>query len=199
MYIPDMTVRLRKQAGVSLIELIMFIVIVSVGLAGILSVMNITTRASADPLVRKQAIAIAESLLEEIQLQPFTWCDPNDAQASTATGAFVGAAGCSSAAEVEAFGAETISAQTETRYAEPFFDNVNDYHGFAMDPVADITNTPMPMLAGYRASVTVQQAGATFGMAADTALRIDVRVISGSNVDITLTGYRFRYAPTTTP
>ncbi len=59
------------QHGISLIELIMFIVIVSVSLAGILLVMNVTTESSADPLVRKQALAAAQSLLEEIELQDF--------------------------------------------------------------------------------------------------------------------------------
>ena len=81
-----------RQLGISLIELIMFMVIVSVGLVGILSVMNITSRASADPMLRKQAIAIAESLLEEITLQPFTFCDPDDANAATATNSTVGVA-----------------------------------------------------------------------------------------------------------
>lgn len=60
-----------KQRGISLIELIIFIVIISVALTGILLVMNQVTANSADPLVRKQAIAAAESLLEEIQLQDF--------------------------------------------------------------------------------------------------------------------------------
>ena len=49
-----------KQRGVSLVELIMFIVIVSVALAGILLVFNVTTKGSADPLVHKQALAAAE-------------------------------------------------------------------------------------------------------------------------------------------
>src|SRR5512145_118066 len=74
-----------QQRGVSLIELIMFIVIISVALTGILLVMNIVTRSSADPLVHKQALAIAESLLEEVELMPFTFCDPDDASAVTAT------------------------------------------------------------------------------------------------------------------
>lgn len=62
----------KSQRGISLIELILFIVIVSVALAGLLLVMNVNTRGSVDPLIRKQALAIAESLLEEIELQVFS-------------------------------------------------------------------------------------------------------------------------------
>ena len=60
-----------RQAGFTLIELIIFIVVVSAGLAGILSVMNTVVKSSADPMVRKQTIAIAESLLEEILLKEY--------------------------------------------------------------------------------------------------------------------------------
>jgi MSHA pilin protein MshD len=62
---------MAKQRGISLIELIMFIVIISVALTGILLVMTKVTSHSADPLLHKQAIAAAESLLEEIELQDF--------------------------------------------------------------------------------------------------------------------------------
>ena len=61
-----------KQRGVSLIELIMFIVIVSSAMVGILTVMNVVSRNNADPVMHKQALAIAESLLEEIELQNFS-------------------------------------------------------------------------------------------------------------------------------
>ncbi len=61
----------RRQAGFTLVELIFFIVVVALGLAGILSVMNTGVARSADPLVRKQTIAVAESLLEEILLKDF--------------------------------------------------------------------------------------------------------------------------------
>jgi MSHA pilin protein MshD len=60
-----------RQAGFTLIELIIFIVVVSAGLAGILSVMNTVVKSSADPMVRKQTIAIAESMLEEILLKEY--------------------------------------------------------------------------------------------------------------------------------
>lgn len=60
------------QRGISLVELIMFIVIISIAVAGILGVMSKVTGHSADALVQKQALAIAESLLEEIELQEFS-------------------------------------------------------------------------------------------------------------------------------
>ena len=55
-----------RCSGFTLIELIIFIVVVSAGLAGILSVMNTVVKSSADPMVRKQAMALADSILEEI-------------------------------------------------------------------------------------------------------------------------------------
>lgn len=64
------TTKLRPN-GFTLIELIIFIVVVSAGIAGILSVMNTVVKSSADPMVRKQTIAIAESLLEEILLKDY--------------------------------------------------------------------------------------------------------------------------------
>ncbi|MBS1198459.1 MAG: hypothetical protein H6R18_2244 [Proteobacteria bacterium] len=53
-------------SGFSLIELIIFIVVISVGLVGILSVMNVTILSSANPVLRKQAAAMAEAVLEEV-------------------------------------------------------------------------------------------------------------------------------------
>src|ERR1035437_6169769 len=72
---PAMYMTKPCQRGFTLIELIIFIVVVSVGLAGILSVMNTVVKSSADPMVRKQTLAIAESLLEEILLKDYA--DPN--------------------------------------------------------------------------------------------------------------------------
>jgi MSHA pilin protein MshD len=54
------------QRGFTLIELLFFNVVVSAGLAGILSVMNTTVQFSAEPMARKQAMVLAESVLEEI-------------------------------------------------------------------------------------------------------------------------------------
>lgn len=65
-----------RVRGFTLIELIFFIVVVSVGLAGVLQVMNVGVAASADPLVRKQAAALAESILQEVLQKAYTDPDP---------------------------------------------------------------------------------------------------------------------------
>jgi hypothetical protein len=78
-----MSIPSHKARGLSLVELIVFIVIVSAAIAGIIGVITITTQSSADPLIRKQALAIAEAFLEEVQLQPFTVCDADDTGGST--------------------------------------------------------------------------------------------------------------------
>lgn len=66
-----MTAHLKIQYGVTLVELILTMVIISIALVGILSVINLTVSHSADPVVNQQAIAIAESYLEEILLQNY--------------------------------------------------------------------------------------------------------------------------------
>jgi MSHA pilin protein MshD len=197
-----------KQRGVSLVELIMFIVIISVALTGILGVMNIVMRHSADPLVHKQALAIAESMLEEVELMPFTYCDPDDASAVSATGAFVGVTGCN--ATIEIIGRETIAGVPETRYGgaavNAQFDNVNDYNTFSMLPgaILDIAGGGGAP-AGYTLSPIVVTPVALFGILATDAngaaqvLQITVTVTGPDLVPITLDGYRTRYAPNNGP
>lgn len=179
--------------GLTLVELIVFVAVVAVGAAGILLVLNYTTQRSSDPLPQRQALAIAESLLEEVALMPLTWCDPDDPAAATATGA----ADC---AVAEAIGPEPGEARGSP--AAPF-DNVNDYHGYdsAAGPlpgIRDITGLAVPGLEAYRAVVTVtpEPLGA---IPAGDALRITVTVTGPANTRVILDGYRTRFAPTGVP
>ena len=189
-----------RQTGLTLIELVMFIVIISVALAGIVGVFNLNTQHSADPMVQKQALAIAESVLEEIELMPFTYCDPDDAQAATATGAFVGPTGC--ATTVEGMGPEG----GETRYSAAMpYDNVNDYNGFTMNAgnggIRDITGLPVGgagTLDAYSVAVAVTPAVLGAIAAADSLL-ITVTVTGPGSTSVVLDGYRTRYAPNATP
>jgi MSHA pilin protein MshD len=120
---------IKQQLGVTLVELVIFIVIVSVALVGVLKILEITNRGSADPLIRKQALSIAESLLLEIQQHPFTFCDPDDANASNANSV----AACTISQDKGGAALTSPTPSTETRYSSTNpFDNVADYGGFSM-------------------------------------------------------------------
>jgi MSHA pilin protein MshD len=182
-----------RQHGLSLIEVVIFIVVLGIGIAGLAVLYNQLTLASVDPLVRKQAVAIASSLMEEIQLRPFTYCDPDDPLVFTETSPL----GCSSPAQRES---GTIGPEAgESRYADPRFDNVSDYHGFNMaGSIQDITSAPINGLTDYSADVQIAAAGGDFPAAtipADEALRITVTVRGPANIQVVLQGYRLRYAP----
>jgi MSHA pilin protein MshD len=124
-----------RQRGISLIELVLFIVVMGIAVTGVLVVYNRAVAKSADPLVRRQAVAIADFMLTEVLSQPFTYCDPQDAAnnpgappASTAdcTG---GAAG----SQDNGGGALGPQPATESRFsATDPFDNVADYNGYSM-------------------------------------------------------------------
>lgn len=176
-----------RQRGMTLIELIVFIVIVSVGVVGILTVLNITVAHSADPIVQKQAQALAEGLLEEVQLGLFGYCDGADPEvyyAKTTAGCTLGVP--------DSFGPETVPA-AETRP----YDTVKDY--------ASALNTPTSIAAvdvsggiagpsGYTATVELRET-ALGSVAAADSLQIIVRVQGPGTVTATAEGFRLRTIP----
>jgi len=62
----------RRSRGLTLIELALFIVIVGAGTAGVLSVLNYAVSHSADPFPVKQALSVAEAMLDEILAKSYT-------------------------------------------------------------------------------------------------------------------------------
>ena len=186
----------RRQSGLTLIEMIMFIMIVAIALAAIIGVLSLTTKASADPLRRKQALMIAEGLLEEVQLARMTYCDPTADRAGDDE--VTGSADCD---VPENWGPEPGGSRP--------FDNVNDYvsaagraearFNDADGRLADANGEPMNV-GGYTATVTVtpESIGGIAvpnAAAADSdVLRIRVEVRYDGET-IVLDGYRTRYAP----
>jgi len=192
-----------RRRGLSLIELVTFIAIVGMALAGLLTVYHRAVAGSADPLLRKQGIAIAESLLSEVLMQPFTWCDPQDPvnDAATPPSASASCTGGATASQDKGGGVLGPQPAGETRFSgsNPF-DNVADYNGYAMPSgiySQDNGTTPIAGLGAYAAGISVTRAGAAFGLPSDAVLRVDVQVTRGNDT-ITLTGYRFRHSPNAT-
>ena len=62
----------KREKGFTLIEVIIFIVVVGAGLAGILQVVNTTVARSADPVVVKQALTLADSILAEVMQKDYS-------------------------------------------------------------------------------------------------------------------------------
>jgi len=116
----------NKLQGATLVELIITIVIISVSLTGILSVVNLTTSHSADPMVQHQATAIAESYLEEILLQNYN--DPET--------------------PLNPYGSDT----GESR---PTFDDVDDYHALSDTGAKDQSGNALAGLGNYIINITV--------------------------------------------
>ena len=198
--------RMTGQRGVTLIELVIFIVVVSIAVVGLLQIFARTTASSADPQLRKQALAIAEAMLDEIEGARFTFCDPvADPAAETAKNAapFDSATnpdGCSTPQNVSA----TVPAT-----GRPYY-NVSDYVRAFNAPVVyadDAAGTAFP--AGYAVSVTIEPdaglgpADARLPSAAApvnmNVLRITVTVTYGANQQLVLAGYRTRYAGDAVP
>jgi len=59
------------MAGVTLVELVVAMVIVGIALAGLMTVYNRASIASADPLITQQMLAIGETMMEEVMLKPY--------------------------------------------------------------------------------------------------------------------------------
>lgn len=162
----------RHDRGFTLIEVIIFIVVVTIGLAGILLVSTTVVKSSADPMVRKQSLAIAEALLEEILLKEF--CDPDTVDRSTSP--------------------PTCGAHT-TEASRNLYDDVFDYNGYSTSGgIVDIQGVAIPSLASYNISpaVTVVNTPALTGIAQANAVVITVTV-TGPGGPISLVGYRANY------
>jgi MSHA pilin protein MshD len=170
--------RPSRTRGFTLVEVILFIVVVSVGLAGLLTVYQTSVRSSADPMIRKQAILIAEATMNEIMQKSFQ-NDPADPANTSAT------LGCTP---------NTAPACAANSWANrPNYNDVDDYNGFNQTGILQIDgSTAVNGLANYTLQINV--AGAALGgIAAANAKRIVVTVTNGGTEIVTLTGFRTNY------
>jgi MSHA pilin protein MshD len=71
-----------KQAGMTLIEVVISIVVVAIAVSAVLGVLASNAQHSADAMVLSQAVSIAEAYMEEISLKPFDDPDAVDGEAA---------------------------------------------------------------------------------------------------------------------
>jgi type II secretory pathway pseudopilin PulG len=204
---PRRGARRPRQAGFTLIDAIIIIVVIGT-VAGAMTVLFARLGAQTAQTMRTaQALAFAEGLLNEVRAQPMSYCDPQDARARLASSSAVGGAGC--ATQAETLGPEGA----ESRYgagAATRLDNVGDYQGLTLpgpgcvgglcDRAGNLLSGPAAPLAGCSARVaTTPQAMP--GIAALDAngrpqgLRITVTVRCPGLADSVVEGIRLRHSP----
>lgn len=154
------------ERGATLVEMVISIAIIAIVVSGTLLLVQKVAVHSADPMVERQALAIAQAYLEEILLRPY-W----DPTLGSAGGACPTAPG-----------------------SRALYDNVCDYRGLDEAGARDQTGAAVTGLAAYRVRVAVDTA-ATLGdlSGAGDVLRVDVRVTHPASVDLVLSGFKARY------
>jgi MSHA pilin protein MshD len=153
----------RRAGGFSLVEAIIAIVILSIATVGVLLVYTSASRGSADALINKQALAVAEAMLEEIQLTAF----------DNPSGGFSGAA---------------TQANWQNFDDVSDYNGFTTTGVFTIDGVAAI-----PGLAGYDVAVTVVPTAFSGIGAVDTKLITVTVTNPAAGVTVNLAGYRINY------
>jgi MSHA pilin protein MshD len=164
----------NRQRGTTLVEVIIFVLIVSIAVVSVVSALSLAVRQSADPLLQRQTLAIGESLIQEIDSQPYAQKDPyNPTGPDDSIGPEAG----------------------ETRAGSPLpFDNPNDYSGYTETGIVAPDGSAVAGLGTYSAGVVATQQAMGNVPAAD-GLLVVVTATGPDGQSITLTSFRARYAP----
>ena len=204
-----------KIKGVTLIEMVIFIAIISVAFTSIIMVFINTGKDSADPLVKIRTIELGQSFLEEILLKKFDENTP----VSGACVDFASNTRCSGAPNGETVlqaDTDPITLITESRGT---FDDVDDYHNLeycganvtAGDPsctgsctnlVNESGSNISADYSGYSVCVRVNFAGNELNNVSpgtginvldNDAKRIDVIITDPLNSKMTFTSYKLNF------
>ncbi|UTW47608.1 prepilin-type N-terminal cleavage/methylation domain-containing protein [Bacterioplanoides sp. SCSIO 12839] len=124
---------LRRVDGVTLVELVISIVVISIALTALLSSFSLSAGRSADPMWQSKASQLAQAYLDEIMAMRFQENSP------LAGGAVVG---CS------------VAGNEADETSRALFDDVDDYDGLN-EQASFLDNTVPTSYVGYQVAVNV--------------------------------------------
>ena len=155
----------KSTEGVTLVELVMAISLSGIMLVGLMNAYSSIVGRSADPMVRTQAIALAQSYLEEALQKPFY--DP----------------------------ATSTSCPASPGGNRDNFNNVCDYNGYSNASITLPNGSAVAGLGGYAVVITVANisSGELGSIASNCGLKVTVNITSPLNETISLIGYRADY------
>ncbi len=169
-----------RQSGYSLLELVIFIVIVGIAVGAITLQFSQNVSHSHEPFLRQRALAVAGAYLDEIMGKRWNENTP------------IGG-GCVDTASPTCTGGPAPTGIGAEEGSRSLYDDVDDYAAISGEsPPRDSLGNVM---TGYNADFTVdvsvtQPAAAWNGINANDVRRITVDVQTPTGEIITLTGYR---------
>jgi MSHA pilin protein MshD len=161
------TVMFRRQAGVTLVELVVTIVILSIALVGLSIAISGGLNQSANTLFEVRAIALGQSYLDEILSKKFDERSRNSGipPCKDPTNGALSGRKCSAA-----IGLDTASGPNEIGFARKAFDDVDDFNGLdegfnsaGGDPLLDAQGNARSGYDNYRVQVVVRLIDTTGG------------------------------------
>ncbi len=200
-----------RVTGVTLIEMVIFIVIVGIAVTAVMTVYINIGRTGADPMVRIRGIELGQSVLEEILLKAYD----NSTPLGGGCVQFSSGSRCNSGPSASAQSTAGFGSDGETRAT---FNDVDDYHDIAYcganvsaadaacsaacQPLLDETGNDISAnYAGYAVCIQVSFAGtevnntspADVGVLANDGKRIDVIITDHLNSRYLLSAYRLNF------
>ncbi len=183
-----------NQAGFSLIELVVAIVILSIGVTAFLTLIINAGKNSIDPQIRVQANAIARAYMEEVMLTRF--CEPDfdpDGDPATDCAAECSVSACSTAAPNACGGINAVGGAEAGRAV---FDDVCDYNGLNDVGAQDQNGNPIGTLGDYTVNVAVADNGTMLnGLNANAGqvVRIDIDVTHTTGTTTSLSSFKANF------
>lgn len=205
---------MRQEKGFTLIETVVFIVVVSVALAGIASLFNTNIKNSIAPLIRERSLALAQAYMDEILAKGWdentplgsgcintggspdsctNYCAsiPTEVQCNRSKCTYnSGTSTCEPSASVSAtMGTDGVSELNN----RPLWDDLDDFIATPATP-QDINGTALPDYSGYTVTVSITKPAAAWKLIpANDVRRISIAVTSPLNETITLIAYRVNF------
>jgi MSHA pilin protein MshD len=181
---------MKRDRGFTLIELVMFIVIVGIAVSGMVALFTTNVGHSHEPLLRQKAISLANFYMDEIIRKKWNHNSPAGGGCVTTGSGMCITAGAPAAV--------AIGTDGQTRSG---FDDIDDYHNLNDSPPADQTGTSLTDFDGYSVTVAVTTGtawdplgAAARDVEATDILRIQVDVtVAATSETLSLIAYRSNF------
>jgi len=207
-----MHIKNKYTHGISIVELIIFILVMGIAFTGVMSVFINTQRYGSDPMIKIKTVELAQSLMEEILLKAYDERTPVgggcvDNMVSTRCGPAANIPDADAPTDAD-LGAEP--GETRTR-----FDDVDDYHNIAycgnggianaactapcIDLLDEQGNNIADEYPGFGICIRLSFAGnginpgAGIAVLNNDAKRIDIMLTDPRGSDLTFSAYRTNF------